>query len=1741
MDFGFSAPSPKALLKFRPGQRNRRPSERRQLRRRLLLEPLEDRRLLAVTAFFDGTQTLNLLLSAPGDHATLTYDNLGNYHVNNGSSDVYVGNPAGLTTIAAAGNSAAGQFVTFSGSNAFPSLASLTVTNVTTAEVKQLITATTVSGNAGTVNVALPGRIQVGVELAASGGPVNVAAGSYDEYLIVDKAVQLRGAKWGLHPAVGTNATETVDVTRGAGETILTRAGENTGNYAISVQANDVSVDGFMFAGSGGQLIKSYATANRFHLTNSIFQDPDTGVDEGVVQFGAGDHTQMLVDFNLFQDMGYHSLYLGGSGAYDGLTLQYNKFNGYNDSVFWDKPVPMVDALVQGNEFDGTIAGLGGPGAGGPGMNIGQGGNIQIVDNWFHDMYYTAFQVGIDGGAVLRNTFEHTYPVQDYYGPGLDLPSMAFELWGGQDGTTVSRNVTIQNNVIKFNDIPGASVPTHGILLGAPDSGSGIDATTIHITNNTFVNGGVRNDAYAIRHQGNAATTVEASDNWWSTVNDSAILALMDGSVDFSPYLNSGVNSAVFPGFEGDFSALHVTWKGGEVGSAGRIKEGINDVTVNGIVYIEAGSYDEYVSVDKSVKLRGAKWGLHPAVGTNATETVDVTRGAGETILTRAGENMGNYAISVQANDVSVDGFLFTGSGGQLIKSYATANRFHLTNSIFRDADTGIDEGVVQFGAGDHTQMLVDYNLFKDMGYDSLYLGGSGAYDGLTLQYNKFNGYNDSVFWDKPVPMVDALVQGNEFDGTIAGLGGPGAGGPGMNIGQGGNIQIVDNWFHDMYYTAFQVGIDGGAVLRNTFEHTYPVQDYYGPGLDLPSMAFELWGGQDGTTVSRNVTIQNNVIKFNDIPGANVPTHGILLGAPDSGSGIDATTIHITNNTFVNGGVRNDAYAIRHQGNALTTVAASDNWWSTVSDSEILALMDGSVDFTPYLDSGNNSATFPAFLGDYSTLHVTAMGGETRPDGRRIQEGIVDVDPSGTLIIEPGSYTGDVDATAKALTLWPGGSRNIASGIGNVISNGSFKLDANDTLKYYLHAASPNGLPYAPPFQYDSLNVTGASSTVTLGGAQLSLTGDYLPDNTVLQALKIIDNAGPSAVGGTFLGQPEWSTITFNGKVLYITYASDGNDVVLTTQPFVDGSDLWNDTLVLRATASHTDLEFSLNGAAFVDVGPIASLPGFTFNGLNGQDLMIVDYVNGNPIPPANLLLPGGVYFNGGPDTLQANPVGPVPPNDPTPNLQVGDALQVLGTDGTLTPTYTPSDAAFGNGTVTMGSGKVLTFTGLDSYDQSAAAVELTDMATVTVTFPNANDTVNLHNGSRVTENGATLDALVVSGNSGGVGGADCLPVAVRNATRLTIDTSTVDGQDAVTVTGANGMATGANVTNISINTAGATTGDTLTISGSLQILGDLSLNVNGAGGGVSESGVGEIRAAGLQLLGAGPDTLTGTTNNVATLAANVNGAVSYQDADALTVGTVLGSPGIVTSNNNVTLNTGGTLTIGDGAGAKHQRGQWHGHAQSVRRRRLGRHELDHQRDQSEVAGRRDVRPHAGQHGGNSGREYSRRPELHRCGCPDHRHGAGYRRHYHQQQQRDPDDGGLDDRRWDGRRRYQCRCGDGGPERGRGQRSGHVDCQCGEPATPGYGHLHADAGQRRRDAGGQHGRGRELYGCERLASGDGAGDIRDQLRWPERRADDGRIADLGHRGGAGNHRQWGDGRRERRQRAGDCEFHDLCQ
>jgi len=142
-------------------------------------------------------------------------------------------------------------------------------------------------------------------------------------------------------------------------------------------------------------------------------------------------------------------------------------------------------------------------------------------------------------------------------------------------------------------------------------------------------------------------------------------------------------------------------------------------------------------------------------------------------------------------------------------------------------------------------------------------------------------------------------------------------------------------------------------------------------------------------------------------------------------------------------------------------------------------------------------------------------------------------------------------------------------------------------------------------------------------------------------------------------------------------------------------------------------------------------------------------------------------------------------------------------------------------------------------------------------------------------------------------------------ATNNTSNVIFITEADAVTV-GGTGLRTLAGNGDITLN---LTTG-LLTLAGNVTAHGTGIVTLNTVVGGATQSS-GAITASGLRLLGAGTFTLTTATNDVTTLAADLNtGVVNYADATSLTIGTVTASGTSTSGINTGDPGTGGAVTI---------------------------------------------------------------------------------------------------------------------------------------------------------------------------------------------------------------------------------------
>ncbi|MFL5329457.1 MAG: hypothetical protein ACJ8C4_11135 [Gemmataceae bacterium] len=386
-------------------------------------------------------------------------------------------------------------------------------------------------------------------------------------------------------------------------------------------------------------------------------------------------------------------------------------------------------------------------------------------------------------------------------------------------------------------------------------------------------------------------------------------------------------------------------------------------------------------------------------------------------------------------------------------------------------------------------------------------------------------------------------------------------------------------------------------------------------------------------------------------------------------------------------------------------------------------------------------------------------------------------------------------------------------------------------------------------------------------GAATDLGVDYTDtqlDNITANVLRIGNAAaGPITISGNI------SLASANVPVLDLRSA----DSIANT-----GGTLTVDNLVFSSAknVSLTDSGNAIGTAAGVSNGPLQLS--------NGSKLTIGTVTNCDGVAIA------GINSTGNDITLVA------------PDLEIANAVTATGACVIITP--------FAAGKINLGSevGGSLSLKNSEIGLISAAKLQIGNVLAGNITVAAAitpTPLTHLFSAGTISGTGAiTTTNLALTADSVSLTGANDVDVLAgtsdKSFTFNDVDDLNVSAVAACVLTETGITSTSSFIT--------LNTGAKLTSNANVTALTG-NVTFNPTSGGVDQL-AGSVKAVGLQLLGAGTFSLTGAANDVATIAAAVNGSVNYNDATALTVGS-LSTGGIKTTNNTLTLSTGGALTIG--------------------------------------------------------------------------------------------------------------------------------------------------------------------------------------------------------------------------------------
>ncbi len=350
------------------------------------------------------------------------------------------------------------------------------------------------------------------------------------------------------------------------------------------------------------------------------------------------------------------------------------------------------------------------------------------------------------------------------------------------------------------------------------------------------------------------APAVDASGNWWGSNDAATVKAQADGGtdVDYSPWLDSDTDTSGDPGFQGDFSVLHVDDDSPQSGAAGHIQEGV-DLVTGSTVLVEAGTYDEQVSVTTAgVTISGA------GVGSTIVKPSSVT--ANTTHLVSAAPiavvMLVDGVTGVTIEDLTVDGsaaaFNSCSPGYMGIfyrNASGTIGSTHVTN-IFHPSAPGCQAvvGVFVQSGGGSSDVTVSGSTVDNYGKNGITCNEAGTTCTVT---------GNTVIGRGPVGLGDAAQNGIQF----------GVGAGGSIIGNDTSehnylpftfsatgillfnalpgVEVSGNNIHDNMEGLFIQGSDDVVVEGNTVINT----------IDTGVFVF----------VSDNATLHGNTVTSNDI------------------------------------------------------------------------------------------------------------------------------------------------------------------------------------------------------------------------------------------------------------------------------------------------------------------------------------------------------------------------------------------------------------------------------------------------------------------------------------------------------------------------------------------------------------------------------------------------------------------------------------------------------------------------------------------------------------------------------------------------------------------------------------------------------------------------------------------------------------------------------------------------------------
>jgi hypothetical protein len=412
-----------------------------------------------------------------------------------------------------------------------------------------------------------------------------------------------------------------------------------------------------------------------------------------------------------------------------------------------------------------------------------------------------------------------------------------------------------------------------------------------------------------------ARGTYDSSEFHWSsfwndnTYDKGAVALVTESPFDVRAFTYT-VNSSSCGGTTCTFSNVR------RIGAT--IQGEVDNAASGDTVLVKAGAYNELVTVDKSIKVKGAKAGADARTRSGPESIVDGNAGSTSFYVTADGVTVDGFTVKNQTNVNQFGAGIVLGAG----TSHAT-----IVNNIVTSNMVGL------FLANDNTagQTLIQHNVFSNNNnagsasgtgiYTDQYVAG-GAVSNVLIDANTFSGQSDSGIGfsssSAAAPDTSITIQNNTFDGNGRGL--------------------------------YAFNLTHSTITGNTFQNATG-------GMTADVRIFE---GADTLSIDHNI-LKNGA-------GRAYRANNLGTGSPDP------TRIHLNRNSIT--GYTGPASTV--QNDAGPQLDATCNWWGSSSGPGAPAsTVSSNVDASTWLVSSNlTTATCSSgytFLGYQAPLPKTKL------------------------------------------------------------------------------------------------------------------------------------------------------------------------------------------------------------------------------------------------------------------------------------------------------------------------------------------------------------------------------------------------------------------------------------------------------------------------------------------------------------------------------------------------------------------------------------------------------------------------------------------------------------------------------------------------------------------------------------------------------------------------------------------------